>query len=192
MKNDDGWLLCSVTDRAVPQTHNVAQTSEHRDPWWLRTETQRGHADKHWCQETRGPSGRQSTHSHQTYQYLNNILNTLQLEIIKIPANNTMLNMSVWKLTWKSWIWSRMMLIIEISGGVWHLESVQHCLSAVMREWSFMDCVFMTFNVMMLKNYYMSIYMSIYLKGSKKYLVIFNIQKTFKENEQKNTKFMYY
>jgi len=39
------------------------------------------------------------------------------------------------------------MLIIEISGGVWQLETVQHCLSAVMRVWSFMDCVLVTLNV---------------------------------------------
>jgi len=38
----------------------------------------------------------------------------------------------------KRFVWSRMMLIIEISG---QLETVQHCLSAVMRVWSFMDCV---------------------------------------------------
>jgi len=36
--------------------------------------------------------------------------------------------------------------MIEISGGVWQLEAVQHYLSAVIRVWSFMDCVLVTWN----------------------------------------------
>jgi len=40
-----------------------------------------------------------------------------------------------------------MMLIIEISGGVWKLVTVQHCLSAVMRVWSFINCVLLMLNV---------------------------------------------
>jgi len=40
------------------------------------------------------------------------------------------------------------MLIIEISGEVWrNLEAVQQCFSAVMRVWSFMDCVLVTLNI---------------------------------------------
>jgi len=41
-----------------------------------------------------------------------------------------------------------MTLIIEISEGVWQsFGTVQHCLSAVLREGSFMDCVLVTLNV---------------------------------------------
>jgi len=40
-----------------------------------------------------------------------------------------------------------MMLIIEMCGGVWQLETIQHCLSAVMRVWSFMDFILVTLNV---------------------------------------------
>jgi len=50
--------------------------------------------------------------------------------------------------TWKDWSghWSRVMLIIEISGGVWQLETIQQYVSAVMRVWSSMDCVLVTLN----------------------------------------------
>jgi len=45
-----------------------------------------------------------------------------------------------------------MLLIVEISGGVWQLETVQHCLSAVMSVWFFMDFVLVTLNVMMMND----------------------------------------
>jgi len=55
---------------------------------------------------------------------------------------------SVWRLTLKRFgLVKRMMLVIEISGGVWQLENVQRCFRAVMRVWFFMDCVFVRLNV---------------------------------------------
>jgi len=36
---------------------------------------------------------------------------------------------------------------IEISGWDWQLETVENCISAVMRVWSFMDCVLVTLNI---------------------------------------------
>jgi len=53
---------------------------------------------------------------------------------------------NVRRLTWNFLDWSRMMLIIEISGVVWQLLTVQHCLSGVMRVWVFTDCVFVSLN----------------------------------------------
>jgi len=39
------------------------------------------------------------------------------------------------------------MLVIKISGGVRQIKTFQHCLSAVMRVWSFMDGVLVTLRV---------------------------------------------
>jgi len=63
--------------------------------------------------------------------------------------------------------WSKKMLIMEISGEVRQLETVQHGLSAVMRVWSFTDCVLVTLSVISSSS-------SIIFKPCSDYLMTFN------------------
>jgi len=53
--------------------------------------------------------------------------------------------------------------IVGVFGGIWKLETVQLCISAIIRVWCFMDCVLVTLNVIISSSVYYKIFSTFYL-----------------------------